>query len=114
MLRRRRIHSALADVEPVAFVDDLDDEAVDVDASVHPNTLERVERVAVQNRVRQRLCESNGYVEHEMPMREAHQFALASNDLYDAFDLTNVARNIQLDDADPRFAVGVGGLRFSS
>ena len=45
-------------------------------------------------------------------MREAHQFALASYDLYNALDLTDVAGYLEFDNAGTGLAVVVGGVGF--
>ena len=90
------------EIEPRAFVRDLDDQALGVDFGAHVDVLGRIVAVAAQDGVGQRLGERDGDVEHELPLPVGQLDALAAHQLDDVLDVPNVVRDVEFD--DPRRA----------
>jgi hypothetical protein len=88
------------EVEADSFVDDFDDELLRVDSRVNVDLLGGILLVSPEDGVRQRFGESNGNIERDLPFAEGHDLAFATDQLDNALNVTNVARDVDVDDTD--------------
>lgn len=100
IVRRGRIGVRLIEVKTGALIANFHDESSCIDFGADVNVFGRIVSVAAQDGIRQCFAERDGHVEHDLPLGEIHDLALATDQLDDVLDEPDIARNVELDDPD--------------
>src|SRR5688572_26674954 len=108
MLRRSGVGRAFIDVEARTFVRHFDDQHDLIHPRPDAHPFAGIVRVAVKDRVRERLSQCDGHVEHELAGGVLHELAFPPDEIHDALDLSDVV-DLELDGADVPRAAGRSG-----
>jgi hypothetical protein len=100
LIGRRGIDARCLDIEAGSLVLDLDDEPFMSHFRANVNVLRGVVAIAAENGVGNSFRECDWYVQPDLAGGEPHDLTLASHELHDSLDEADVARNLDLDDAD--------------